>query len=310
MTECPKCHKDFKNLAVHNRFCKGEQPAEAKQEDRYAPGLKGFTNQYIDEKKALASKILPKKEPSNEDKPKSRIVINIYIAVFLVYIIIAVAQWYMLGYFKIFWLFYVVVYIIDLVTMCAIWFTIWMHRKKQEFVRFDTMEDFIKQVPRWSTSDKAPNTGIIGSILNAGKQYKQLVLVSETFEPKILWVEWDGFLFKTKDRAYKPPRDVRGDQFFYHIDKKMPLIDVGGATQEDAEESYHENAIANQYFALGHATALAEAQKMIQLMFFIVIGIFIALVISSFILYNSIDGTHKDVSAMYSLVTNMSQRMP
>lgn len=293
MTECPKCHKDFKNLAVHSRFCKGDHQKNNPHE-----------------KPSQEPDIVSKKEDNIQSKPKSRIVINIYLGVFLVYLIIAVAQWFMLGYFKIFWLFYIVVYILDLVTMCAIWITIWLHRKKQEFVRFDTMEDFIKQVPRWSTSDKAPNTGIIGSILNAGKEYKQLVLVSETFEPKILWVEWDGFLFKTKDRAYKPPRDVRGDQFFYHIDKKMPLIDVGGATQEDAEESYHENAIANQYFALGHATALAEAQKMIQLMFFIVIGIFIGLIISSLILYSNIDSTHKDVTTVYSVVTNMSQRMP
>ena len=282
---CQYCDRAFeKGGKMHERYCK-ENPTNLKE---------------------------PTTEPepidaSPAEKPKNSNRNRIYYLLCSVFIVAGFLQYLIISFFKIHWLYLVILWAIDLFILVFLLWTVYKLRKKQEPIVFKDIEDFVKQVPKWTIDEKSPKAGLIGSVLNKGKDYKQLVLVSENFEPKAVWAEWDGFLFRIGNRAYKPARDVRGDIFLYHVDKKMALIDSAEATQEDAEDSYHLLAVWNQAFSVGHAAAEQERLSDIKMLKVLVGCILVVVVGLSIYQYGQFGEIQTKLAALDKAIAVLAQ---
>lgn len=265
-----------------------EEKTSQSQSDPAGAFLKHSTN---------SKPLIPHVNPADDNNKEQKRTKLYYILVVL-FVFAGALQYFLLTWLKIHWIFLVVLWVINLIILAFLIWTVWRLRKKQEPVVFKTIEDFIEKVPKWAIDEKSPKSGLVGRILNTGKDFKQLVLVSENFEPKSVWVEWDGFLFRIGNRAYRPPRDVRGEVFFYHVDKKTPLIDSAEATQEDAEDSYHELAVWNQAFSVGHAAALNETQHQVKMILILVALVLIVEVGFAIYVKGQMDGINEKLAIL------------
>jgi len=108
-----------------------------------------------------------------------------------------------------------------------------------EIKTVESPELLITGLKPFEIPDKSPKSGVIGRFTNKNKDFIQVVLVSELLEPKMFWAEKIGINRITyKERMFILPRDIRGNVFFWHVDKKEPLVDIAGAKNQDAESSF------------------------------------------------------------------------
>jgi len=132
-------------------------------------------------------------------------------------------------------------------------------KKKAEKIEVLSPQDLIEGMHPYKIDSKSPKDGFVGKMFHKDQDYIQVVLVSEIIEPKTFWAEKTGMNYISfKDRMFKLPRDVKGNVFFWHIDKQEPLIDTADATLDDAEDSMHMQRVANQYYALGREVGAPE----------------------------------------------------
>lgn len=266
--------------------------------------------------KLKSSKNQAEKIISNEKKepvppvPEKKNSNTMYYLLIFVFLIAGIMQYFLWSWLKMHIVLLIIFYALDLLILVFLLWTVYRLRKKQEPVVFKDIEDFIKQVPKWAIETSSPKSGIVGKIVNAGKDYVQIVLVSAHFEPKAVWAEWDGFMFRIGNRAYIPPRDIRGDTFFYHVDKKTPLIDSADATGEDAEDSYQLLAVWNQAFSVGHAAALSETQSQIKIILIIVVVIAIMVLALGIYSYAQFTAINDALEAANRAITNYIQAHP
>jgi hypothetical protein len=250
------------------------------------------------------------KEETTKEQQREKKIHWAYKVITILFVVSGILQYVIFDFFRINKWLLLIVYVVDLLIYAFLMWTIWRLRKKQEIVVFENIEDFIEQVPKWCLDEKAPNRGIIGHILNAGKEYKQIVLVSKNFEPKKLWSEWNGFQFSINNRAYRPPSgSIRGDIFFYNMDKMTPLIDTVEVTSEDAEDSFQLDAVWNQGFAVGHAAAMSKTQGQIQLILILVAVCVGLILILGIYTYGQFGQVHDEIRAVHTIVANTSQMM-
>jgi len=291
MSNCKYCGKEMiRGLPMHEKHCKGKTQEVIETIDVIPPTINNISTPV---------------SPATPQKKKS--LYWGYAAITVMMVVSAVLQYGLFSLLKINMLLLIAVYIFDFLIYAFLIWTIWRLRDKATMVVFDTMEEFIKTVPKWTIADRAPNKGIIGSVLNAGKEYKKLVIVSENFEPKTLWVEWNGFIFSTGNRGYVPAKDVRGDFFFYHADKKKALLDTAEVSQEDAEDSFQLDAVWNQGVAVGHAAAMSKSQGQIQLILILVactIGLVLLFALYS---YSQFGQIRADVENVRQIAANTTE---
>lgn len=254
------CGEEVKNET--SKFLPGHQ---SKLRSSMAQAEKIISSEKKEQYPEIIKTVLPIPEKKNSN--------TMYYMLIFIFLVAGIVQYTFWSFLKMHIILLIIFYALDLFILVFLLWTVYRLRKKQEPVIFKDLEDFIKQVPKWAIDTASPKSGIVGKFINAGKDYIQIVLVSTHFEPKAVWAEWDGFMFRIGNRAYIPPRDIRGDTFFYHIDKKTPLIDSAEATNEDAEDSYQLLAVWNQAFSVGHAAALSETQGYIKIILIIVIAI-------------------------------------
>lgn len=139
--------------------------------------------------------------------------------------------------------------------------------KKIEPIEVTSPEDLIEGMESYQIPMKSPKAGFFGRLFHKDQDYIQVVLVSELVEPKMFWAEKTGMNYISfKDRMFKLPRDVKGNVFFWHIDKQESLIDTAGATLDDAEDSMHMQRVANQYYALGREVGAPELMANLRLL--------------------------------------------
>lgn len=294
MAICKYCNVDIgdKNLLKHERFCT-KNPDRTSRKKKVAE---------VSEKETITPKTKIIKAPVGAPKQKMFWAYKVITAIILVSVGL---QYYILNYFNInLWLL-VILYVIDAIIYVSLMYSIYRYRQKQDIVVFANLDDFIEKVPKWSLTETAPNKTLLGRLLKAGKEYKQLVLVSKHFESKKLWTEWNGFQFSLDNRAYKPPiGSVKGDVFFYNMDKMCPLIDTVDVTPEDAEDAFQLDAVWNQAFAVGHAAALSKTQQQIQLILLLVIGAIALIVFLGIYTYSQFGQTHQEIKAVYDMAKN------
>lgn len=156
-----------------------------------------------------------------------------------------------------------------------------------------TPDMLIKDLPKWSISEKRPS-----KLFNKGKDFIAVVLISEVFEPKMFWAEYDGILIRTKNRAYKPPRDVRGEIFFWHVDKKEPLIDLAKATEDDAEDSFHELQMFNMAYSVGRQAGMNDWTQKMGLIMVLVIVLVLGEIALGYLMFNQF----KEVKAQLDVI--------
>lgn len=233
MTECPDCHKDFKNLGVHKRYCKESKqtieniasqssdpagtilkeqatiisPSEQfnpsiihPADDPYPPGIKGFTKEYIADKKSFIDKVLHRNTPK---KPEKKPV---------------------------------------------------------------TIEEMLTKLPKWSIKDKKP----FFSPKTKGNSWVQFVGFSRTRPPVMCWLEYDGESLSVNDLYFPAPHDVRGGIFAYDLDKGIPLLEN---SEDFKEMSYWNKLVfrvKNMYFTLGLVTGAGDFTKNIGLILLLV----------------------------------------
>jgi hypothetical protein len=317
--KCVYCGKVCeKDVDAHERFCKVKQKVVSTQNTQppsiaMSPPADPNTKE---QNKGILKRAWvwvfgeKKKEIITEEQKREKKIHWAYKAITILFIISGILQYVIFDFFRINKWLLLIVYVVDLLIYAFLMWTIWRLRKKQEIVVFENIEDFIEQVPKWCLDEKAPNKGIIGHILNAGKEYKQIVLVSKNFEPKKIWSEWNGFQFSIKERAYKPPNgSIRGDIFFYNMDKMCPLIDTVEVTSEDAEDSFQLDAVWNQAFAVGHAAAMSKTQGQIQLILILVAVCVGLILILGIYTYGQFGQVHDEIRAVHTIVANTSQMM-
>jgi len=161
-------------------------------------------------------------------------------------------------------------------------------KKKAEKIEVLSPQELIEGMQPYKIASKSPKDGFIGKMFHKDHDYIQVVLVSEIIEPKTFWAEKTGMNYISfKDRMFKLPRDVKGNVFFWHIDKQEPLIDTADATLDDAEDSMHMQRVANQYYALGREVGAPELMANLRLLL-LAIGFTILIVIGSIIYMSTI----------------------
>ena len=160
--------------------------------------------------------------------------------------------------------------------------------KKREKIEVMTPEELIDGLPAYKIPVNNPKKGV-GKIFNRNKDFIQVVLVSNLTEPKMFWAEKTGLnRIKYEDRMFKLPRDIRGNVFFWHVDKKMPLVDTAEATEADGESSFHELQLANMYYSIGRAAGANDLLNNLKFILLISIAC-IVLTIGVLIYLNRID---------------------
>lgn len=294
---CKHCGKELKpnGAKMHEKFCK-QNPEVIDKDARSANDVTHVLKEFITssevsqsqsdhgatflEKSTTPTKPQIPNAPDDiySEKNKEYKKTKLYFILVAIFVFAGALQYFLFSWLQMHWIFVAVAWFINILILVFLIWTVWRLRKLQEPVIFEDIEEFVKQVPKWAINEKSPKSGLVGGILNKGKDYKQLVFVSENFEPKAVWAEWDGFMFRIGNRGYIPPRDVRGDIFPYHVDKKECLIDTAKATKEDAEDSYQLLAVWNQAFSVGHAAALNETQQQVKMILIIVAVILIAVI--------------------------------
>lgn len=161
----------------------------------------------------------------------------------------------------------------------------------------NTPDLLIKDLPKWSIKERRPS-----KLFNRGKDFIQVVLISEVFEPKVFWAEYDGILIRTKNRAYKPPRDVRGEIFFWHVDKKEPLVDLAKADEDTAEDSFHELQMFNMAYSVGRQAGMNDWTQKMSLMLILIIIALVAEVAVGLFMFNSFKAINNNIEALRTLI--------
>ena len=234
-----------------------------------------------------------------------------YWALVFLFIIAGIIQYFLfINLLKMHWILLLVMYIIDLGVLIYLLYTIWRLRKLKEPVIIETLEQFLKQVPKWSIQESPPNKGIIGAILNKGKIYKGIVQVSKNYEPRITWAEFDGILFKLENRAFKPPNNVLGDYWFYDMDHHTPLIDREPDRElTESEDAEYINAVADEYYVLGHAYAMKNTIGKINLLILLIGACLISVIALAIYVYGQFDQTHKEIETAIGLIKEIGGKI-
>ena len=183
-------------------------------------------------------------------------------------------------------------------------------KQKHEIIEVSSPEELIQGLKPYEIPDKNPKTGV-GRFTNKDKDYIQVVLVSEYLEAKTFWAEKIGInRIRYKERMFVLPRDIRGNVFFWHIDKKEPLVDTAKATNEDAESSLHESQVANIYYTLGRIASQNEMWGNIKLILLVVL--FVGLLTIFALIYDNI--LQKDINnnaqAILNAISAMNSTIP
>lgn len=166
-----------------------------------------------------------------------------------------------------------------------------LKKKREESIEVQNPIDLIKSLPKYEIPDVNPKKGIIGKFTNKDKKYKQVILVSKLYEPVHFWAEIkETGLLLVKNRAYKLPRDVRGDIFIWDIDKMEPLIDSSISNEDDAETSHYTYSVANIYYNLGKMEGLGILYNDIALLKLLILGAIIVSVIGIIVSYSYLSG--------------------
>jgi hypothetical protein len=181
---------------------------------------------------------------------------------------------------------------------------------KPKTIEVFTPDELIAGLPTYKIKDKNPKTGF-GAITNKKKDFIQVVLISELMEPKTFWAEKTGMnRIQYQDRMYKLPRDIRGNVFFWHVDKKEPLIDTTDATQSDAESSFHELQLFNMAYSVGRAAGANDLLNNLKFILLIV-GFSCLLIIADILYLNSVSkAMTANQAAMIGMLNNMTMRLP
>ena len=184
-------------------------------------------------------------------------------------------------------------------------------KPKPEIIEVSNPEELIQGLKPYEIPDKNPKIGVIGRFANKDKDFIQVVLVSEYLEAKTFWAEKIGInRIRYKERMFVLPRDIRGNVFFWHIDKKEPLVDTAKATNEDAESSLHESQVANIYYTLGRIASQNEMWGNIKLIL-LVVG-FVALLTIFALIYDNM--LQKDINnnaqAILNAISAMNNTIP
>jgi len=183
-------------------------------------------------------------------------------------------------------------------------------KPKPETIEVSSPEEIIQGLKPYEIPDKNPKKGI-GRYTNKDKDFIQVVLVSEYLEAKTFWAEKIGInRIRYKERMFVLPRDIRGNVFFWHIDKKEPLVDTAKATNEDAESSLHESQVANIYYTLGRIASQNEMWGNIKLILLVVL--FVGLLTIFALIYDNI--LQKDINnnaqAILNAISAMNSTIP
>lgn len=164
---------------------------------------------------------------------------------------------------------------------------IFRQKSKPERIEVRSPEDLIEGLKPYQIPQTNPKSGL-GKLLNKDKDFIQVVLVSEIIEPKTFWAEKTGLnIIQYKDRMYKLPRDIKGSVFFWHIDKKEPLIDSAHANQSDAESSFHNFQLFNMAYAVGRAAGANDLMNNLKLIL-IMVGIVLFLIVVDLYYLNTV----------------------
>lgn len=165
-------------------------------------------------------------------------------------------------------------------------------------------ESKLSNLPDYKISAKKPR-----SLFNK-RNYIQVVLVSEILPPKFFWAEWDGILLRTENRAYKPPRDIRGNVFFWHIDRKESLVDIAKADNKTAENSFHELQIFNMAYSIGRQAGMNDWTKKVGLIL-LVCGLLVLLAIGNlYYTHSNADEVIKQTQYYGELMRNYTMTHP
>lgn len=166
-------------------------------------------------------------------------------------------------------------------------FGIFRRKSKPEKTEVTFPEDLIEGLKPYQIPQSNPKSGL-GKLINKDKDFIQVVLVSEIIEPKTFWAEKTGMnRIQYKDRMYKLPRDIKGNVFFWHIDKKEPLIDTAQANQSDAESSFHELQLFNMAYSVGRAAGANDLMNNLKLIL-IMVGIVLFLIVVDLYYLNTV----------------------
>lgn len=157
--------------------------------------------------------------------------------------------------------------------------------QKSEIV--DTPEELIKNLPKWSITERKPS-----KFLNGNKEFIKVVLLSKVVGTRSFWANWDGVgLIRTEKRAYKVPKEnIYGDIFIWDVDKKQSVTEILQVGEADAEDSFHELQVANMYYSIGRIAGANELDKKIGLIFIIsIVTFFAVLVVAGFVYFRTKD---------------------
>ena len=187
---------------------------------------------------------------------------------------------------------------------------IFNRKPETELTEVYSPEDLISDLKPYQITQSNPKTGL-GKILKKDKDFIQVVLVSELIEPKTFWAEKTGMnRIQYKDRMYKLPRDIKGNVFFWHIDKKEPLIDAAHAEQSDAESSFHELQLFNMAYSVGRAAGANDLMNNLKLLL-IMIGFALLLIIFGLYYLSTIQkGLSASDTEILTMLRDMNNSIP
>jgi hypothetical protein len=184
------------------------------------------------------------------------------------------------------------------------------NKPKPEIIEVESPEELIEGLKSYQIPDSNPKTGL-GRLTKRDKDFIQVVLVSELIEPKTFWAEKTGMnRIQYKDRMFKLPRDIKGNVFFWHIDKKEPLIDTAQASENDAESSFHELQLFNMAYSVGRAAGANDLMNNLKLIL-MAVGFLVLLAVGGLIYDHQLE---KEMLSNYantmSLLNYINQTMP
>jgi len=183
--------------------------------------------------------------------------------------------------------------------------------KKKEMVEVKSPEELIEGLPSYKIPENSPKSGVLGKIFNRKKDFIQVVLVSEIIEPKTFWAEKKGInRIQFQDRMFKLPRDIRGNVFFWHIDKKEALVDTADAHESDAESSFHELQLFNMAYSVGRAAGANDLLNNLKLILLIA-GFGVLVSIAVIVYLSQVEkGLHTENQQIFDALYNMNQSIP
>lgn len=187
-----------------------------------------------------------------------------------------------------------------------------LFRRKEKAIPIEVSspEDLIVGLKPYQITQSNPKSGL-GKLLKKDKDFIQVVLVSEIIEPKTFWAEKTGMnRIQYKDRMYKLPRDIKGNVFFWHIDKKEPLIDSAHADQSDAESSFHELQLFNMAYSVGRAAGSNDLMNNLKLIMLMMIGVFLLIVVTLYYLSTVQNGLNANDEYIINTLNYINQSIP